>query len=251
MTKKITFPFYHYLYKRFGDARLALLLVVMLVIVVIGFVVASGMFLIAGFEDGLFARKFCLKSECVDRAISGYKYAFGVASGTVSLLVSIATMGGIFVALLSYLHATSATAFGNHISHLTVFQSYLASEISKRQRIAGASVDVFHWYHLIFPEARSGRLTVSSAYEEVMAELGKEVGKSNAQASAATEGSFRYVDHQNRIILAVSKIGLKLDRQPRVDFFEIEGEVFSLIRSVNSAFCMESDKCAFPARSYR
>ena len=251
MTNILDRLLYGYFYNRFGDARLSVLLTVMLIIGTLGLLAALAAFFAAGVMDGIFERHLCIKISCLNNASEAYKYVFSIMSATIGLLVAVATIGGIFVALLSYLHATSATAFGNHISHLTVFQSYLISEINKRPRIMPSSVDIFYWYHLIFPDARSGRLVVSGRYEDLILELGGQIFKSNEQATRAKGGSFRYVDHQNRIISALSKIGLKVDRQPRIEFFEIEDEVFSLIRAVNSAFCMGSEKCEVPQRVYR
>jgi hypothetical protein len=180
----------------------------------------------------------------------GYRYAFNVLAGTVAFLVAIATVGGIFVALASYLAATGASAFGNHISHLSIFQSYLNSEIAKRGRVSPASLDSFLWYTLIFPRAGAGNMLVSDLYKDIVAQLRSEIEKSNAQASNARSGSFRYVDHQNRVIEALARFGIKLSRQPRVEFFEIEDEIFSLIRAVNFAFCKNDPGCHVPLRVY-
>jgi len=164
--------------------------------------------------------------------------------------VGIATIGGIFVALSSYLTTAGATAFGNHIAHLAVFQSYLSTEVAKRHRISAASLDAFYWYSLIFPDAGLGRLSVSSKYELIVASLRDVIELSNRQAATAREGSFRYVPHQDRVVVALRSFGIKVERQPRVAFFEIEDEVFSLIRAVNFAFCGTSSKCNLPNRIY-
>lgn len=241
---------FNWINRKTGDKRLSVLIFLIILIGSIGFSISIAVFFLGGLSDGLFKEDFCFKKDCIKHAKDTFDYSLYIIFGTINLLVAMATVGGIFVALLSYLHSTSATAFGNHISHLVVFHSYLASEISKNHRISPSSLDVFYWYNLIFPDARSGMLMVSTTYEVLIKNVRDEIVSSNNSASNAKSGSFRYVDHQNRMVVALSGLGIRVDRQPRVDFFEVEKQILSLIKSVNFAFCRQSSRCDLPKSIY-
>lgn len=235
---------------RTGDKRLSLLIISIIFIGSTGIIVALFIFVASGLSDGIFHQTICFQKKCIENGRETFGYAIDIISGTVSLLVAMATIGGIIVALLSYLHSTGTSAFANHISQLAVFHSYLTSQITKNYRISPTSLDIFYWYNLIYPDAVSGTLSVSVSYELLIEKIRLEIVSSNESASTARSGSFRYVDHQNRMIIALSGLGIKVDRQPRVDFFEIEKQIFSLIRSVNFAFCRQSSRCDLPEPRY-
>ncbi|WP_141681072.1 retron Ec48 family effector membrane protein [Pseudomonas moraviensis] len=212
----------------------------LLFIAVIGLAFSVSVFLITGFS-GEFFRPFCLTNGCVKKFLELFDQSFLMLSATLNLLVGITTVGGIIVALMSYLNSASATALSNHISHYSIFQNYIALEISKRNRIAPASVDVFVWYNLIFSNSRIGRTTISDEYCNVISILNNEILFSNQQAIKAIQGSFRYMPHQKRIIDSLKDLGIELSHQPRNDFYEVEDQIFSLISSLNKSFCY-SDK---------
>lgn len=241
----------YYVTRKTGSGALALLVVVMVTVAATGFLAAAIVGFIAVVGSGILSEQICFSEKCIKNASDVWQYPFYVLCATLNLLVSIATIGGIFVALLGYLHTTAATAFGNHISQLEVFQKYLESEISKRSRVSPRSVDIYRWYNLIFPDSDTGTLNVSLGYEGIVESLTSVIENGNSQSKSAVKGSFRFVSHQENMIKALSLFGIKLDRQPRVEFFEIEDEILSLIRAVNFAFCGKSSRCIIPDRNYR
>lgn len=233
MNKKIKDVWNNYPYLNFLAAGLIL-------VAVLGLVVSFSIFLVTGFS-GEFSRPLCFTNGCIKKFLEIFDQSFLVLSATLSLLVGITTIGGIIVALMSYLNSSSATALSNHISHYSIFQNYIILEISKRNRIAAASVDIFVWYNLIFSNSRIGRTTISDEYCSVISALNNEILFSNEQARNANQGSFRYMPHQKRIIDSLNRLGIGLSHQPRNEFYEIEDQIFSLISSLNKSFCY-SDK---------
>lgn len=191
--------------------------------------------------DGEFARPLCFNNECIKKFLQIYDQSFLILIATLNLLVGLATIGGIIVALMSFLNSANATALSNHISHFSIFQNYVALEISKRNRISPSSVDTFVWYNLIFSNSRNGKTSISDNYCAVISALNSEILFSNEQARTALQGSFRYMPHQKRIIDALGCMGIALGHQPRNEFYEIEDQIFSLISSLNKSFCF-SDK---------
>lgn len=212
----------------------------LLLVAAIG-VLISVMAVITTGVGGVFSRRLCFNNDCIKEFLGLFDQSFLILTATLNLLVGLATIGGIIVALMSFLNSANATALTNHISHFSIFQSYLAVEISKRNRISATSVDTFVWYNLIFSNSRAGKTTISDEYCSRISGLNNEILFSSSQAKTAVQGSFRYMPHQKRIIDALALIGIALSHQPRNEFYEIEDQIFSLISSVNKSFCY-SDK---------
>ncbi|MGF6769483.1 hypothetical protein P3T18_001953 [Paraburkholderia sp. GAS199] len=200
-----------------------------------GFSLAS--LLWTSYKLQLFSLHFCLTDGCLKYWLESVPNALAVAKATSDFLVAVATTGGIIVALMSYVSSVSNSAITNHISHYSVFQSYVSNEIHKRRRIDPSAVDTFLWYNLIFPQSRDGSIKISLEYRNLVLALGACICESNAQAQYAAEGSFRFKPHQSKIIEQLKKFGIALEHQPRNDFYEIEDQVISLVDSVNKSFC--------------
>jgi hypothetical protein len=199
---------------------------------------------------GEFARPLCFNNGCIKKFLELFDQSFLILTATLNLLVGLATIGGIIVALMSFLNSANATALTNHISHFSIFQNYVMVEISKRNRISATSVDTFVWYNLIFSNSRTGKTSISDEYCSIISALNDEILFSNEQARAAVQGSFRYMPHQKRIIDALGRLGIALSHQPRNEFYEIEDQIFALISSLNKSFCYSNKVPELLKRQY-
>ena len=201
-------------------------------------------------QSDLKDRPFCLNSECLERFVRAVEPSLAFGKATSDLVVAIATAGGIVIALWSYFNAVNNSALGNHISHFSIFQSYLNSEIEKRNRINVSSIDTFYWYNLIFPNSKSGMMTVSEKYKKTVIEINNQILLSNNLSSTATGESFRYVRHQKDMKENLMAIGITVFMQPRIEYYEAEDQVISLIACINSSFCLEAEIPKLIARKY-
>lgn len=220
------------------------------IIATIGISLSIITFIGNGINYDIFLRPICLTKNCANDFIEQFMPSFVIAKGTMDFLVAIATTGGIVVALLSYLTASGTAALTNHISHFSVFQNYVIAEVSKRTRVDLASIDTLVLYNCIFSESRSGRTDISNNYINFVKELNSLIEKSNTQAERAIEGAFRYKQHQERIRDQLQKCGIVVFLSPRNDFYEMEGQLFSLIDRVNQSFCYSNSVPALIHRKY-
>lgn len=220
------------------------------IIAIIGYGICVLSVAITVFQSDLKNRPFCLSSECLARFVETVEPSLALGKATSDLVVAIATAGGIVVALWSYFNAVSNSALGNHISHFSIFQSYLNSEIAKRNRIHVSSIDTFFWYNLIFPQSKSGMMTVSEKYKKCVVEINNQIAQSNNLSNTPTGSSFRYVPHQKDMKGILISIGITVSMQPRIEYYEAEDQVMSLIGCINSSFCLEADIPKIIARCY-
>jgi hypothetical protein len=103
---------------------------------------------------------------------------------------------------------------------------------------------------MIFDNAGQGELEVSNHYIQLLQKLVAAIGISNDLARHPSRDRFRFVEHQQRMIAVFADFGISMVRQPRLEFFEIEEQVLSIVTAVNFAFCHRPNLPAMPARLY-
>lgn len=204
----------------------------------------------SAYQDELFNLDFCFTDDCVGYFVSNLSNSIAIANATLEVLVAVATVGGIIVALLGYLNSSHTSALSNHISHFSIFHSYLNGEVGKLSMVSPESIDVLSFYNFIFHKSRSGKTDVSSDYINFVKDLNSEVITSNGKAKGVQDGAFRYKDHQARLIQLLVRAGITMTYLPRNDFYAAEGQVFSLIEKVNQSFCYSGSVPILESRKY-
>lgn len=230
--------------------KLNTLLIALGTVAAVGYVVCIAGIIAILFSSDLLQRDFCVRSECISLLTTKLEPALTIGKATSDLLVAVATAGGIVVALWSYFSSVENSALANHISHFATFQSYLGNEVNKRNRVHASSIDTFFWYNLIFPESKRGQMVVAETYKSFVIELNQLISESNTLASTPTGKTFRYTEHQRLIRIQLQLIGVFLTPQPRIEYYEIEDQLMSLIAAINSAFCVGSNVPKLLVRAY-
>jgi hypothetical protein len=220
------------------------------IIALVGYGATLGSVLITLSKWGFSESEFCFSNTCVANFTEMTKDSFAIAKATSDFLVALATVGGIVVALLSYFSSVDNSALANHIAHYSTFQQYVNSEISKRRRIDSSSLDSFFWYNLIFPHSKKGDMAVSSKYKDLMEKVGRTISESNQLVDTANPTGFRFKNHQEEMKRTLAGLQIAIPNQPRLEFYEIEDQIISLITCVNHAFCPEGGIPSFSSRKY-
>ncbi|MGX9777013.1 retron Ec48 family effector membrane protein [Janthinobacterium aestuarii] len=226
------------------------LLKVIVLVAILGYGFALMSLMITIFSGDLSDLPLCFRSECIKNFSDGADGALLIGKATSDFLMVIATAGGILVALWNYFTTMENSALANHISHFSTFQTYLNNEITKRNRINVASVDTFRWYNAIFPASKFGNIVVGEDYKKFVRELNLKVTNANLLSSTPTGETFRYKPHQTDIKSHLNIIGISISLQPRIEYYEIEDQIFSLILCVNNAFCVGSNLETVALRQY-
>ncbi|MGE8451043.1 MAG: retron Ec48 family effector membrane protein [Pseudomonadales bacterium] len=207
----------------------------LILIVGIGFAVVIVILTI--FDKELYLQDICFNSECVGRFFGYIGSATSTAKAAIDFGVAIATMGGIFVALLSYFNSSSNAALTNHIEHLKVFTEYIEAELDKRDRLSRSHFDILFLYGKIFSLSRVGKTTVSNDYNAFLNRVNEIIDESNERCSIGTPGGFSYKEHQRRVRDHMTGVGITIYTAPRNDYFEMEKQLFSLLDRISHSFC--------------
>ncbi|EKT4466916.1 retron Ec48 family effector membrane protein [Pseudomonas putida] len=219
-------------------------------VIVLAFLLAVVVFFVTLFSSKLFAMDLCLASECVDFWVKKNSAVFTILASAGTVVTGMVTIGGILIAVKSYQSSVRASSITNHLSHLSLFMAYVASEIKRRSRLADSEVESLKWYNLVYDKSISGVLSVSNEYSGFMKRLNSQIDKSNNLYVGAEDPGYRYKDHQAQMILILSEIGVYLERLPRIDFNEVEVQVLDLIRTINMSFCKDAIIPEIPDRKY-
>lgn len=216
---------------------------------VIGFSISALLYLGELYENGI--DKICLSSRCYNNFIERFSSSFSVLKYTVKFVVALATIGGIYIAIKSYVNSSYTSAISNHIGNFRVFKDFVENEVLKYGMISLGSVNTIFWYNSLFPKSRTGVLEVSEQYENIINSINEVIVGSNRLVTTSEKPDFSYLVHQDNMKLALAGVGIKIDRLPRNQFYQVEGQVLDLIRVVNLEFCMlDPNLYAFSERKY-
>ena len=192
----------------------------------------------------------CLSNQCIENVIKAFSATIKFGQAIFNSLVTIVTIGGIFLALLSYINNYTSNVLNNHIAHLSIFKDYITSEIQKRDYLDISAFDIFKLYNIIYDNSKLGDMNVSTRYIEFLKTINNEIYKSNEEVRTAKNGSFLYAKHQHRMISATANLGINMQVLPRNDFLDVENEIMSLLDVVNQEFCKDNSIASFDKRHY-
>lgn len=179
----------------------------------------------------------CFSNTCIKNFTENTEQAFTIAKATLDVGIAIATIGGIFVALLNYFSSSANSALTNHIEHLKIFIEYVEAEIKKRDRLSAGLIDTLLLYNVIFELSRSGKTNISGKYENFINKLNEIIHESNQRCVIGTPGGFSYNDHQRRVRDHLITVGITVHTAPRNDYLEMESQLFSLLHRISQSFC--------------
>ncbi|WP_217476577.1 retron Ec48 family effector membrane protein [Stutzerimonas stutzeri] len=216
----------------------------------IGFAVSLTIFLATLFGEKLYDFDFCLTSSCVKFWTKKNEAVFDILFSTGNIIAVLITLGGIVVALFSYLNSVQSSKLANHLAQLTIFTEYIRCEIEKRPRITNSDVDVLKWYNILFKNSSSGSFDVSDEYQALLQQINSNIDLSNHRYENVDAHRYEYKHHQKTMIDIFDNFGIKMSRLPRIDFNEAESQVLDLISTANRSFCRSLESFVFKERRY-
>jgi hypothetical protein len=223
---------------------------IIFIVLLLGFGFSLAVLVSTSLEKQYFEKPTCFTNFCIKEYFGAISESLSIAKATLEVGVAMATIGGIFVALLSYFNTSGNAALTNHIEHLKVFSDYLEAEIKKRDRLSAGLFDTLLLYGSIFSQSRIGKTTVSEDYKIFTSKLNLLIVESNDRCVVGTPGGFSYADHQRRIRDHLAPVGIKIYSAPRNDYFEMEGQLFSLLHRLSQSFCPPGSVAPIIERSY-
>jgi len=173
-----------------------------------------------------------------------------IIKATAALLSLLILMSGAYLAIRSYLSASQVGMLGNAISHVTFFERFVASELSRRRRLTPQHVDVFAIYELMFPRNHVNQRFAHAAFTEAVDNLIAVVNESSRRYRSR-KNEFKFDDHRRRLMDAFQRLHLEMSPNARIDFLETEDEAIEFIVMLCRIFATPEYKISRPLRAYR
>ena len=181
----------------------------------------------------------CFSSDCVDNFFNNFSGTVRILKEGGTIIAFMAALYGTVIALKHYLVSVKSSALSGHISHFELFQNYVETEAKKVGMNSFSSVNTFFWYRAMFPNSKSGDVSVSKQYKKLVMKIISEadiLDSSLSKPGVENKHTYTTYDHQWRIINSLSNIGISLSKKDPSDFLASEVAAFRLVDSVNFTF---------------
>lgn len=172
---------------------------------------------------------------------------FKAAAGLASLLILIS---GAYLAIRSYFSTSQVGMLGNAISHVTFFERFVTSELSRRQRLSPHHVDVFAIYELMFPRNHVNQRFADKSFTDAADNLFAVIDESSRRYKSK-KNEFKFDDHRRRLIEALHRLNIEMTPNARIDFLETEDEALGFVVMLCRIFASPDYIIGHPVRAYR
>lgn len=204
---------------------------------VVGLALSTIIFLITGFYGSTFTLDLCLENRCFVHLLEIYSIPVAIIKLTGGAIIGIFAFGSFAVASKNYVNSKNSYNSNIHVSNIDIFLTYAHSEITKRNGLKPSSFDLLKLYNTIYPTSQYGTLTISDEYKHKINRIQSTIDSSNHKFNTVSQEKFLYKDHQTEIQKSLADIGISINRMPRLDFYDIEGQIFDFINVINFSFC--------------
>ncbi|MBQ0533301.1 retron Ec48 family effector membrane protein [Providencia huaxiensis] len=186
-------------------------------------------------EEKLYIYDFCLSDRCLGYFFNKTKNTVSVIQATAWLVTLITTLGGVGIAVMTYVTGVANSKLANHISHLNMFRDYVNAEINKRKFLSSDKINIYKWYDLIFPQSKNGSVIISEDYKSKIIDIKKVIETANDKITSPS-GKYNYKEHQLALVEKIDVLGIKISTGPKNDLILIEEQVFDFIDCINITF---------------
>lgn len=169
----------------------------------------------------------------------------------IGVAYNLATIFGIFIAVLTYKKNSESQSMVNHFSNLGLFNAYVTEEIKKLDYLHISSFDLVMWYTCIYDQSKSGSLECSNKYADLIKSYSALIEKSNQLRTTGPKTGYNYKKHQAEAREILKEFGVNFEDASRTGFKEIEDQIFLLLNKVNISFVSSSKLTELPEASYK
>ncbi|NIF82297.1 hypothetical protein F3J24_02060 [Comamonas sp. Tr-654] len=194
---------------------------------------------------------FCNNLSCVNKFFSDNFSSFSWFGYWLAVMYNLATIFGIFVAVLTYKKNSESQSMVNHFSNLSLFNNYVTNEIQKLDYLHLSSFDIVMWYRCIYDQSKNGSLECSDEYSSLIKDYSELINRSNLLKTSGPSSGYSYKKHQEEARNIVSKFGVNFEEASRTGFKEIEDQMLLLLEKVNMSFVCSSKLSSLPEASYK
>lgn len=189
---------------------------------------------------------FCLTESCLKVVLDNFNVTLSLFDWSLKALAVWFAVATLFIGLKTYElsvknseSSDNNSKINNHINNFNMFCSFIDSNFKGRPILKSNRIDVFCLYNIIFPDSKSGQLSNFSIYSDLVLNVrGQLIESSKVYKKSCRKESkpFCYMNHQDEIIQKFNKLGVKLEKLHKNDFYFIEDELIELFDIITKTF---------------
>jgi hypothetical protein len=193
---------------------------------------------------------FCMQSLCIENFEKIFSGSIKIFRSGMYITTALTIILTSYIALKNYKISVQMSSLSSYVGHSNLFKDFLESEIEKRNQLKLSNVNIHYWYRHMFPNAKNGELATSEEYKITIKGITSSIIKTNNSINTP-KGGYGYRKHQDRMVLAFKKLGIKIGPLPKNDFNLIETQIFDLIDTVNLTFTDIREEISAHKRDYK
>jgi hypothetical protein len=117
-----------------------------------------------------------------------------------------------------------------------------------RFRLNPSCIDVYGLYRLMFPKDKESTQYAADAFMDAVEGLYSVVRESSQSFGSK---KFKFEAHRDRMVMALGKLHITMEKHARIDFLEVEDELLNFIEMLVIVFAPYQRAPTTPDRTYR
>ena len=176
---------------------------------------------------------FCFSNKCLAVVSNDFEYKLLIFKELTIFLALSLTAIGVRTGLQTYKLSLENSILSNHNSNLKIFIDFCNYEVVKYKLLDASKINYYELYNVFYPNSRKGEFYTFEKLLSTIFRLKNGIAESNVEyLEQEVNKSFKYKNHQSRTIKLVANFGFDIDFRSRVDFYEIESQIYEFIDSL-------------------
>ncbi|MDP2506357.1 retron Ec48 family effector membrane protein [Oceanobacter sp. 3_MG-2023] len=192
----------------------------------------------------------CMSNKCLIEIYETYSVPLDLFVLALNLIIPLTTLFTLLITIDSVKENKSTATIQRHLSTYNTFVNFLDVELAQLKTINPSSINKVIWFNRMYMDPNNNNYRVSPEYIRFMEEINKNITESNTRYMPGKHSDFKYKSHQYNMIAVFNNIGMDISNGPRLEFFELEGELLKLIEKTNIFFLSKEKEFNIKDRVY-
>ena len=185
---------------------------------------------------------FCFTNKCLEVVDLNFKYMIYLTKEVTVFFALCLTAIGVRTGLHTYKLSLENSMMNNHNTNLKVFIDFCNVEVNKHELLEASKINYYNLYNKFYPFSREGRFNHFDILRRDIVRLNDGINESNLEfLGMEVNKSFKFKNHQSRVIRSVRDFGFSIEYHNRTDFYKIEIQIYKFINALILHFSVGVD----------
>ncbi|QYE82764.1 retron Ec48 family effector membrane protein [Pseudomonas aeruginosa] len=177
---------------------------------------------------------FCFSSGCFNTASELFAESLSIVKNSALIAAYVAALVGSYIGLKTFKETRDRDAYTRHTGNISIFKAGL-EKILPGSVLNADSLNINKFYMCIFKGSRSGDISVSDGYIQIVKGLKNCVELTSAQYGGDSHGAAGVrIEHLNEMLALLDAVGIIIEEPDIGRLIELESGIFEFLDKVNS-----------------